>query len=244
MLAESRTLANEISPSIVGRTNNDTPYRGIFSILLGQRTRTSAAVRCFRADVRLYSQADVARGTVGEPNTGVRSHEELLASRIQMLGRKSMKEAIAYRNVAQSRFKAARKWNLEHQRTMLEEDRQPGTLMMFISSSIETSHSRNAPRSLAGSHGSGEAQSGRQLHPSRAEKRSIAFEICSYSSKAASCRDDLTFPVQAFFNIPQWWQAMGRRPIETSQEPESEDEASMDDKEGEREPGEIREVLT
>ena len=62
--------------------------------------------------------------------------------------------------------------------------------------------------------------------------------------KQHRARDGLTFPVQAFFNVAQWWQAMGQRPIEMPQEPESEDEASMDDKEGEREPGEIREVLT
>ena len=58
------------------------------------------------------------------------SHEELLASRIQLLDRKKVNEAIVYQNVTQSRFKAAHKWNLEHQRTMLEEDHQPGTLMI------------------------------------------------------------------------------------------------------------------
>ena len=70
------------------------------------------------------------------------SHEELLASRIQLLDRKKVNEAIAYQNVTQSRFKAAHKWNLEHQHTMLEEDHQPGTLMIVRNSSIKTSHSR------------------------------------------------------------------------------------------------------
>ena len=70
------------------------------------------------------------------------SHEGLLASRIQLLDCQRVNEAIAYQNVTQSRFKAAHKWNLKHQRTMLEEDYQPGTLVIVRISSIETSHSR------------------------------------------------------------------------------------------------------
>ena len=70
------------------------------------------------------------------------SHEGLLASRIQLLDRKRVDEAIAHQNVTQSRFKAAHKWNLKHQRTMLEEDYQPRTLVIVRISSIETSHSR------------------------------------------------------------------------------------------------------
>ena len=70
--------------------------------------------------------------------------------------------------------------------------------------------------------------------PTRVDNVSITFEIRSYPSKAVSYSRWLTFPVQAFFNVPQWWQAMGRRSTEMPQEPESEDEASVDAEESQR----------
>jgi len=110
------------------------------------------------------------------------SHEELLASRIQLLDHKRVNEAIPYQNVAQSRFKAAHRWNLERLRTMLEEDHQPGTLVITRNSPIETSHSRKHQ----GSDGSTKAYSRRQLHPSGIERRNISTEIRGYSGEAVS----------------------------------------------------------
>lgn len=144
------------------------------------------------------------------------SHEELLASRIRLLDRKRENEAIAYQNVAQSRFKAAHKWNLEHRLTMLEEDHKPGTLVIVSNSSIETSHSRKhqdrwlgpmvvVRRTQGGSYILAEL-SGEVSHLKYAATRVKRYHT----------RDGLTFPVQAFFNANQWRQAMGERLGEAS----------------------------
>ena len=152
------------------------------------------------------------------------SHEELLASRIQLLDHKRVNEAIPYQNVAQSRFKAAHRWNLERLRTMLEEDHQPGTLVITRNSPIETSHSRKHQ----GSDGSTKAYSRRQLHPSGIERRNISTEIRGYSGEAVS------HPRRIDISSTSPWQALRQRAPETPQEPESQDEASVDNDESEQ----------
>jgi len=131
------------------------------------------------------------------------SHEELLASRIQLLDRKRVNEAIAYQNVAQSRFKAAHRWNLEHQRTILEEDHQPGTLMVIRNSPIETSHSRkHQDRWLGPMVVVRRTQRGSYILAELSGEIS-RLKYAATREKRYHTRDGLTFPVQAFFNATQ-----------------------------------------
>lgn len=125
-------------------------------------------------------------------------HEDLVAERARLLARKEKDVKRAEERIAQSRWKSAARWNLEHKATLDDSEHAPGTLVLIRNSAIEKELNRK--------------HKARWLGPMVVVKRTTGGAyICSELSGAISRLRFAAFRVKKFvsrdgltFDLPSW----------------------------------------